>query len=42
VFPGERRCSPWGNVEARVKTFSPMSEFRRVKDLLADERVQVS
>jgi len=27
-------------VQASLKTFSPMSEFRRVKDLLADERVQ--
>ena len=33
---------PLGQCRGTLKTFSPSSEFRRVKDLLAVERVQAS
>jgi len=39
---GRGDVTPGAMQRHELKTFSPMSEFRRVKDLLADERVQAS
>jgi len=41
-FWGREDVTPGAMWRHEIKTFSPMSEFRRAEDLLADERVQAS